>query len=339
MKEIGVHDLNYDGVVEFTRHLYEHGYYHGKKICFDLNRLNFIEPGGSILFFVLIDNLKRQNIPFSYKLDMDFSKDAISYGYNTGVFNILGIFNNSYNKHGSTYISPEKVVIKDLITQLEKDKTSFEQYYEIVSKYIVTNSVKNLNLSRIKDIQDLFIYVVREIVRNIFDHSKTDHFYYASQIYPSHNEVEVVIADVGLGLVNTIPFDIEEKWHGFNTDEEAIRRAITPGITAESNHPYAPEPYKNSGYGLAMVKEILNQSNGIFCIASGEKTIKFINGREFVEPCDIGGTVIRMKVRLDNLVDVDVKAVLSKLEKEALEKGFKQKPSSASKTIKSKEIF
>ena len=56
-------------------------------------------------------------------------------------------------------------------------------------------------------VKELFIYVVREMIRNIFDHSDTTHYYYALQSYKNSACVEVVIADSGVGLKNTIPFD------------------------------------------------------------------------------------------------------------------------------------
>ena len=187
-------------------------------------------------------------------------------------------------------------------------------------------------------VRDLFEFVVREIIRNIFDHSQTTHFYYGSQLYPATNSVELVIADLGLGLLKTIPFDIEESWFNQPTDEDAIRKAMIPGLSALSNHAYAPEDYKNSGYGFALVRRIVERTKGIFSIASGKKTISYSYSGENIENCDIKGTLIRMRINLDRLNTVDFDEILEDARKEASSKGYSRSPSSASQKLKSQRI-
>src|SRR5699024_4389732 len=148
-------------------------------------------------------------------------------------------------------------------------------------------------------IYELFTYVVRELVRNIFDHSGSEYFCYGSQFKPKTKEVEFVISDRGVGLQKTIPFDIEETWYGRDTTENAILKAFTPGITAASNHSYASTNYLNSGFGLAMTKNIILAAGGTMSLGTGDRTITFTHNSEAFKECSIQGTIIRVRVDLE----------------------------------------
>lgn len=63
------------------------------------------------------------------------------------------------------------------------------------------------------------------MIRNIFDHSESEYFYYGSQYVPSQKIVEIVFSDRGVGLKETIQFNIEE-WSGLDTVENAKKRLL-----------------------------------------------------------------------------------------------------------------
>ncbi len=339
---IVVKEMKYENMLKMTDHLNSNNYYinsdDGLKITF--KHLEFIEPAGAILFLSTMDKIKEENIPYEIEpIDEFRKKSAISYGETMGIFQQIGLSDAPSYTSGSTYIAPTKVTLTEIYRKLGAYDTTIEQYYEDISEKIVIKALDLLNLDLSEEVKELFIYVVREMIRNIFDHSGTPHYYYALQSYRYSNCVEIVIADVGVGLQRTIPFDVEEKWNGTNTDEEAIRKALTPGLSALSNHSYAPDDYKNSGYGLALVKRIIQLSEGLFSIASGKKSLTATTDEEILDDCDINGTVVRMRINLNKLKDVKFESVLAEAEREAKEKGFEQMASTASKTVKSKNLI
>lgn len=144
-----------------------------------------------------------------------------------------------------------------------------------------------------------------ELIRNIFDHSQSEYFYYGTQFTPANRKVELVISDRGLGLNKTILFDTEEKMLNQNSTENAIKKAFTPGITAYSNHSYAPEEYKNAGMGLAMVKSIVLKADGVINLATSEKSVTYFDEREVFRDCNITGTLLRIMLDLNKLNNVD----------------------------------
>ncbi|PRP50908.1 hypothetical protein C7B63_10905 [Bacillus halotolerans] len=337
---INVINMKYDKMMKMTKYLEEKSYFVNKEdnLKFHFSNLNFIEPAGAIIFLSTIDRLQEDEIPYELESIQELERDAISYGETMGIFQKLGLSSARSFSEGTNYIAPTKVVISELFASLDEQDESIETYYDEISTKIVRKVLRNLAFQADEAVKDLFEFVLREIVRNIFDHSQTPHYYYGSQTYPATNSVEVVIADVGLGLLNTVPFNVEETWFDNPSDEDAIRKAIIPGLSAFSNHAYAPEDYKNSGYGLALVKRIIEKTDGVFSIASGKKTITYNSLGEFVEDCDLKGTLIRMRINLNNLNLVNFDEVLEDARKEAVSKGYSDSPSSASQKLKSQNI-
>lgn len=325
-----------------TNHLRLKGYYlnddEDLKITFE--HLEFIEPAGAIVFLNAMDKIKESKTQYEIEPinHLRQSRSAISYGETMGIFQLIGISDATSHTSGSTYLAPTKVGIREVYRELDENGIPLGLYFEQISGRIVNKALGLVEYNIEEKINDLFIFVVREMVRNIFDHAQTPHYYYALQAYKTTNYVEVVIADVGVGLRATVPFSEEEIWHEQNTDEEAIKKALIPGLSAFSNHSYAPEEYKNSGFGLALVKSIIQRTGGIFSIASGTKSITYGSAEKVVQDCDVKGTIVRMKIGLDKLGNVNFDEVLKEAEIEAIGEGFKQAPSNASKTVKSKYI-
>lgn len=337
-----IKNMKYDSMLKLTKHLYDQNYYldsSDKELIISFERLEFIEPAGAILLLSTIDKFLRDGIPHYFEpINRYRHKDAVSYGETMGIFQQLGISDAPAYTSGARYLAPTRVDIQEIYEESRVGSMTIEDYFEEIAQKLVS---KTLNLARTdleNSVEDLFVFVVREMIRNIFDHSNASHYYYALQAYEKTNCVEVVIADFGVGLLETVPFNVEERWYGLDTDEEAIRKSLLPGVSALSNHSYAPEYYKNSGYGLALVKRIIQETKGLFSIASGLKSITYSCEEEIVDDCDITGTMVRMNINLTNLKSVHFDSILKEAEREAKDKGSNMSPSSASKTLRSKEI-
>lgn len=269
--------------------------------------LKFIEPTGMIMFFNLLENLDRQGIRYSYKDSFDFSKSAISYGVNLGFFQQIGALQGRVYDEGLTYIAPKKVEIDKLITMFNSNDIDYIVYSEELAEKIYN---KNFPYSLDTNAKKMVIYVIREIIRNVFEHSQSTHFCYASQRYPRQDRLEIAISDFGVGLEKTIPFDSEEKWNGQDTAYYAIKKAVMPGVTAGSNHAYETGDYRNSGFGINIVKKICEKSNGSLFIATNNKAIEFKENKETEFDCDFPGTIIRILIDTSYLSNLDFSAIV-----------------------------
>jgi|SRR5699024_648035 len=334
MQKIAIRNMKYDNMIKMnnTVHQLIQNDQELSSFTFTFDNLKWIDPSGAVILMETITNLKKHNILIEFE-PLDTSSSAISYGLNMGIFQELGLSEYTSKEEGNTYLAPKKVTRDEVSDFLSAVNENIEYYFECISDKISKKVLRYNELLYDKRLSKLFTYVIRELIRNIFDHSEADYYYYGSQFIPSTSEVELVIADSGVGLKNTIPFNDEEKWFDKDTAENAIEKAFIPGITAESNHGYASANYLNSGFGLAMVKQLVLSAKGTLSLATSDKTITFFNNSKRSDNCNIQGTIIRIRVDLEKLAVVDFEKQLDLVYKEAqsLDKSFK--PSRRSQTL------
>lgn len=311
-----IRNMKYPQMIDMNNTLHELIKEHQGNLVFtfNFNKLKWIDPAGAVVFLETVKNLEEERIELKY-IDLDYTSSVVQYGLNIGLFQGLGISEIGSNEEGPTYLAPKKVYKDEVYDYIKNHDYTMENYFDILSEKITNKVIGQSNMTNDK-LTSLFSYVVRELIRNIFDHSESEYFYYGSQYLPNKKIVELVISDRGVGLKNTIPFDTEEKWFDLDTTENAIKKAFTPGITAASNHSYAPQDYWNSGFGLAMVKSLVSAADGTLCLATSDKAITYNQTEEWLD-CYVKGTILRLRVDLDKLIFVDFDKQLNKVTKEA----------------------
>ena len=108
-------------------------------------------------------------------------------------------------------------------------------------------------------------YIVGELVRNVLEHSwAKDGAVVAAQYFKNTNRISLAICDTGIGL-----------WRGLKiwrprTDEEAIRLALTPGVSGTTLKEGGTA--ENAGAGLFFIKSIAKTTRNNFAIYSGDAT-------------------------------------------------------------------
>jgi hypothetical protein len=161
-------------------------------------------------------------------------------------------------------------------------KTSVEQLWESADElYSHVGEVIGQEARRIAKILtqtdegepfETLAYSLREIIRNIVEHSQTSNVWYAAQYWPQRNKVEIAILDEGIGVKASLS---KNSSLTVNDDEQALNLALQPGISEVVNAhkgSYSDE-WANTGYGLFMVSEICKKS-GDFILCSGSKAIQ-----------------------------------------------------------------
>ncbi len=116
-------------------------------------------------------------------------------------------------------------------------------------------------------------YVVSELVRNVLEHSESKYgAVVAAQYYAKSNTIRIGIADTGLGIKETI-----NKSHQAKTHLEAIRLALTPGVTGTTTNEGGTA--SNAGAGLFFIKSLAQINRGFFLIYSSNAGYKLLKGR------------------------------------------------------------
>ncbi len=113
-------------------------------------------------------------------------------------------------------------------------------------------------------------YIMSELIRNVLEHSMSKHGAIVSaQYYKKSNTIRIGIADTGIGIWKSINQSYNPK-----TDLEAIRLALTPGITGTTRQEGGTD--RNAGAGLFFIKSIASVNSDFFVIYSGKAMYKLL---------------------------------------------------------------
>lgn len=152
------------------------------------------------------------------------------------------------------------------------------------------------------DLVDALTFSIREIMRNVYEHSKSKRIEYCAQYWPSYNKVEIAIIDHGIGLRASLQNNPHIQ---IANHSDAIQQALMPAISSK-NYKGAiidtNDPWHNSGFGLYMTNRIC-RLGGSFLICSGDHGIKLDeNGKEHIDiPHICRGTAVRMVLNTSKL--------------------------------------
>jgi len=159
-------------------------------------------------------------------------------------------------------------------------------------------------------------HIISELVRNVIEHAQsTQGAILCAQYYRKTNRIAIGIADTGVGLKATI-----NRSHNADTDLDAIRLALWPGITGTTRRPGGTE--QNAGAGLFIIKSIADVNQDFFVICSGKGFYKLLKKRApklslkadpFADRHTKGGglpywkgTVVGVDISLDNTKEFSV---------------------------------
>lgn len=202
------------------------------------------------------------------------------------------------SRGNSNYSCITKLSIDDLYSESQENLDYIQETLEKKAKAMA------LVLSRDnKEFQKWMTFVIRELLRNIPEHSKSKTIWYCAQYWPSFDLVELAILDEGIGISNSLKDSYE--FHSlYKNDYEALQLALEPGVSgtfSSLRKSIGTGEWKNSGYGLYMVSQMCAELGASFIIASGDSAIRMTkkNGIITNKRYDtfIEGTAIQIRIR------------------------------------------
>ena len=152
------------------------------------------------------------------------------------------------------------------------------------------------------DIHDTLSYSLREIMRNVVEHSEAKQIGVCAQFWPSKHKVEVAIFDRGVGLKTTLS---KNPHLGIESHKHALNYALMPAVSGKAfkgSRIKQRGHWANSGFGLYMTSRIC-RNGGSFFIASGDVGMmltKAKEGKSYV-PCSYDGTAVRLIIKTDQI--------------------------------------
>ena len=113
-------------------------------------------------------------------------------------------------------------------------------------------------------------YTISELVRNVLEHAySSEGAILCAQYHKKGNKIRIGIVDTGIGIRESISDS-----YPVTSDLDAIKLALTPGITGTTNKPGGSE--QNAGAGLFFIKTIAFYNRDPFVIYSGEAMYKLL---------------------------------------------------------------
>lgn len=218
------------------------------------------------------------------------------YAAHFGFFRSFGLQHGQ--QPGEAPGSPTYIPIQDLnVAEIRQE--ALESYREVgdVVEQRAVDLARVLTRNEAGALQDTLVYSIREIMRNVIEHSESEEIHICAQYWPTRNQVEVGVVDDGVGIHAALT---SNPAHRNLSEREAIALSLMPGISGNPRAGRGTDVWNNSGYGLYMTNRIC-RNGGHFLICSGGHGIRLDqNGKQDFET-DFRGTAIRLFIDTRNL--------------------------------------
>lgn len=291
--------LTYKTSTEFCISIKNIGEYN--KIIINFESLGFIEPFSIALISCELKRFieLRKNTEFSF-----INYEGKSYPAHMGFFKAIGVDygNNPGQARGSHNYIPLTIF---KVNELKKEARIYDHIGELIEEK-ANNMAKLLLREESGDLVDTLTFALREVMRNVVEHSSSEELEICAQYWPQKHEVEIVVLDKGIGikksLSNNPHLDLED-------DRKAIHFALLPSISGKMYKGVRKrinDQWQNSGFGLYMIGR-LARAGGNFFICSGKSGILLKGAKKTDLNTDFNGTILKVVINTDKVADLRIR--------------------------------
>ena len=260
-----------------------------ESIMLDFGSVTWVEPFGMLYISMTIQSLR-----VKYPRLRVFAQKYHNQGYaiHMGFMQHCGISVGSRwrSAEGSDTYSPiTEIKLSELQTRAFSNKNVVQDEIETAAQKLADLLIRDSTETNLIDVVQ---YSIRELGRNIAEHSESPNLLYCAQFWPAKDRIEVCMADCGVGLLETLK---ENVFLAIDTDADAIKAAILPGISGKplSTSANYDDPWANSGFGLFMLSRLCARG-GNFFMTSGGSGLLIREGSEHIVETGCKGTAVRL---------------------------------------------
>lgn len=276
------------------------------KYYFDASRITNYEPFPMLLCAARIRQFCEERYLSDSDYELRYTDDSnFSYGCHMGFFRAAGFpFGKEPGqaRGSSSYIPLKKLSVSDWMQEAIQ-MGDFCDDVSIIEK-------ESAKLARIlgqnnAELTKLFVYLIREAVRNVSEHAGTNEFWICGQFW--HNRggkpAEIAILDEGCGIYHSL---CQNRRHRefIHSNEEALYWAIKPGVSASFDPERAKRgihPNSNSGYGLFTISEICKLTNGYMTLLSNDNCIRILPNNISASDTSFHGTALGIRIYTEGI--------------------------------------
>ncbi|WP_298165306.1 hypothetical protein [Novosphingobium sp.] len=269
------------------------------EVHFDFGKVNFTTPGWMIAVSAALRQFCEEHPEIRRKA---LNHKKLTYAAHAGFFRSFGL--KFGNEVSAAHTSDRFIPISSLIVDEIKDAAieQMEHHGETVQR-LSEDMVELLLQSRDVPAFQTLAYAIREMIRNVVEHSASNDLTYAAQYWPRTGEAEIAITDRGIGLAKSLSSSPKI---GSVDDDQALDLAVRPGVSSKTwRKPSSRSVWANSGYGLYMVKGLCVASAGSLLIASGSLARTWSKGGVATVATHLNGTTVILKLNSNNLEDIN----------------------------------
>lgn len=264
---------------------------HSDEYEFDFANLGRVEP---FTMAYVANELKRFRKTKPESKFTALNHQNKSYAAHMGFFRAFGLkFGNEPGEAAgsSTYLPLTILNVSDLQQEAADSYDHVGNIIEAKSEQIA----KILTRQNSGDLVDTLTFSIREILRNVVEHSESEIIEYCAQYWPTKNLVELAVLDTGNGIMHglsTNPF------LNISNERDALHLAMLPGVSGKMFKGVKKrkhDEWQNSGFGLYMTSRIC-RNGGDFFIASNDKSIFLDRTSKNDLECKYKGTALRLRI-------------------------------------------
>lgn len=270
------------------------GYGAAKEIAFDFASVTFATPGWMLLMAKTLRHFRAQHPTIKCRAIGRNSTAAIRYAAHAGFFDAFGV---KWGQSSGAAASTEAFlpITNVQISELTANAPAYAHHGEILQDEAerLASVLTRSSISSSEAVETL-AYAIREITRNVVEHSGADHYRFAAQWWPTSGHAEIAIEDDGKGLAASFR---ESGRHIVADDAEALKLAVTPGVTSAFVSKHSTDEWANSGFGLYMTRGLCGQ-NGRFTLTSNSATLVAEGGAERIVASYVPGTLVVLRLNV-----------------------------------------
>jgi hypothetical protein len=266
----------------------------------DFRGVGLVEP---FAMLVVSSELQRAAVRNQVSKFECVNHESMSYASRMGFFEAFGYSSThrpGKKDGGSRHLPVNILDCNSLREEANSEYTEVGNIIEVRSKHLAA-LLCGLDSG---DVYETLSYSLREIIRNVIEHSESKQLGICAQYWPTKHRVEVAIIDRGIGLRKTLS---KNPHLDVNNDRSAVNYALMPAVSGRAFKGARKQhgPWANSGFGLYMTSRIC-RNGGNFFIASGDCGMlltKANEGKSYF-PCSYEGTAVRLVIRTDQITSL-----------------------------------